>query len=97
MSVQAATLKVTVTDVQTGDQLNGVSIHCHPLREALLLQGLSDTNGAVDLTGLAAGDYTVTAFLQGYTRKVITNVTLTTDGTESLEERISLSSDVIEP
>ena len=93
VSVQAATLKVTVTDVQTGDQLNGVSITVTPAR-GTVVTGLSDTNGALDLTGLAAGDYTVTAFLQGYTRKVITNVTLTTDGTESLE--ISLSSDVIE-
>ena len=92
VSVQAATLNVTVTDAETGNKLDGVSITVTPAT-GNVATGLSDTDGAAGFTGLAAGDYTITAFLQGYTREV-TNITLTTDVTESLE--ISLSSGIIE-
>ncbi len=92
VSVQAATLNVTVTDAETGNKLDGVSITVTPAT-GNVATGLSDADGAAGFTGLAAGDYTITAFLQGYSRKV-TNITLTTDVTESLE--ISLSSGIIE-
>ena len=93
MSVQAAILNITVTDKQTGNTLNNVSITAKPeIGDAD--NGVSDANGTLSFADLAAGEYTITASLPGYTDDVITNVSLNEDETRSIT--ISLNSEVIE-
>ena len=93
VSVQAASLDITVTDAQTGNKLNNVSISVTP-ETGEAAKGVSDANGTLTFSDLAAGVYTITASAQGYAEKVMTNVELTADETKSVE--ISLSSNVIE-
>ncbi len=90
---QAATLNITVTDAQTGDKLNNVTINVKP-EAGDTAKGVSDENGTLAVANLAAGVYTITASSQGYTEKIMTNVELATDQTKSVE--IALSSEVIE-
>ena len=113
VSVEAATLQVTVTDAQTGNTLidtvpvtlnvtvpdsqtgntrNVVSVTVTPEDAAT---AVSDTSDALAITDLAAGTYTITATAHlGYTKEVITDVTLADDETKSLE--IPLSAEVIQ-
>ena len=93
VSVQAANLNVTVTDAQTGNKLNNVTITVKP-EAGNTAKGISDENGTLAVANLAAGIYTITASSQGYTEEVIKNVELASDETKSLE--IVLSSEVIE-
>ena len=93
VSVQAASLNITVTDAQTGNKLNNVSITVTP-KTGDAVKGVSDANGALAIADLAAGVYTITASSPGYTEDVITNVELASDETKSVE--ISLPSEVIE-
>ena len=93
VSVQAATLNITVTDVQTGNKLNNVSITVKP-ENGDAAKGVSDINGTLGFADLAAGVYTITVFSQGYAIKVLENVEFSADETKSIE--ISLSSEVIE-
>jgi len=93
VSVQAASLNITVTDAQTGNKLNNVTITVTP-KTGDAAKGVSDANGALALANLAAGVYTITASSPGYAEEVIANVELASDETKSVE--ISLSSEVIE-
>ncbi len=93
VSVQAANLNITVTDAQTGNKLNNVTITVTP-KTGDADKGVSDANGALALANLAAGVYTITASSPGYAEEVITNVELASDETKSVE--ISLSSEIIE-
>ena len=93
VSGQAATLNITVTDAQTGNKLNNVSITVKP-EGGDAAKGVSDTNGTLGFADLAAGVYTITVFSQGYAIKVLENVEFSADETKSVE--ILLSSEVIE-
>jgi outer membrane receptor protein involved in Fe transport len=93
VSVQAATLNVTVTDAQTGDKLNGISITVTSQAGASS-EGVSDAAGMLEIADLSAGAYTIAASAPGYADKMMANVELVADGTTSVE--IALSSEVIE-
>ncbi len=93
VAAETATLNITATDVRTGSRLNGVSITITP-ETGDVITGVSNTNGALVVTDLAAGVYTITASSTGYADKVLTDVTLTADETKSIE--IALSSKVIQ-
>lgn len=92
-SAEAATLNITVTNAQTGNKLSGVSIIVAP-ETGDADTGVSDANGTLAITDLAAGTYTLTASSVGYADKVITDVTLTADETKSIA--IVLSSQIIQ-
>ena len=92
VSVQAATLNVMVTDAQTGDKLNGISITVTP-ESGETATGVSDATGAF-MKDLAAGVYTITASSPGYVEAVMANVGLTADETKSVA--IALSSTIIQ-
>ena len=93
VSVQAATLNVTVTDAQTGAKLNGVSINVMSQAGASA-EGVSDASGMIEIADLSADVYTITASAPGYADKTMANVELGADGTTSVE--IALSSEIIE-
>ena len=93
VSVQAATLNVTVTDAQTGEKLDGISITVMSQAGAST-EGVSDAAGMLEIADLAAGVYTIAASAPGYTDKMMANVELVADGTTSVE--IALSSEIIE-
>ena len=93
VSVQAATLNVTVTDAQTGAKLNGVSINVMSQAGASA-EGVSDASGMLEMADLSADVYTITASAPGYADKMMANVELVADGTTSVE--IALSSEIIE-
>ena len=93
VSAETATLNVTVTDAQTGNRLNGVSITITP-ETGDVVTGMSEADGALEITNLAAGVYTITASSPGYTDAVMANTALAADETKSIE--ITLSSDVIQ-
>lgn len=93
MSAQAATLNITVTDVQTGEKLEGISITVMS-QAGTSTQGVSDAAGMLEIADIDAGVYSITASSPGYTDKMMANVELAADGTTSVE--IALSSEVIE-
>lgn len=93
MSTHAATLNITVTDAQTGNQLKDVSITVKP-QSGDSTEGITNESGTIQLSDLAIGVYTITATANGYTDNVMTNVEISVDETKSVN--ISLSSDVIE-
>ena len=93
VSVQAATLNVTVTDARTGAKLNGVSINVMSQAGASA-EGVSDASGMLEVADLSADVYTITASAPGYADKMMANVELVADGTTSVE--IALSSEIIE-
>ena len=93
VSVQAATLNGMVTDAQTGDKLNGISITVTPQTGAST-EGVSDAIGAFEIADLPAGVYTITASSPGYADRVMANVELVADETKSVE--IALSSEIIQ-
>ena len=93
MSVEAATLNITVTDAQTGNKLNGVSLTVAPeIGDAAT--GVSDASGALTVTDLAAGIYTITASSSSYADAVMAGVALAVDETKSVE--FALSSEVMQ-
>ena len=92
VSVPAATLNITVTDAQTGNKLNAVSVTIAPeIGDAAT--GVSDTNGALVVTDLAAGIYTITAASPGYADAITADVALAADETKLVE--LVLSSGII--
>ena len=93
VSVQAATLNVTVTDAQTGEKLDGISITVVS-QAGTSTEGVSDAAGMLEIADLAAGVYTIAASATGYADKMMANVEIVADGTTSVE--IALSSEVIE-
>ena len=93
VSVQAATLNVTVMDAQTGAKLNGISITVMS-QAGTSTEGVSDAAGMLEIADLSAGAYTIAASAPGYADKMMANVELVADGTTSVE--IALSSEVIE-
>jgi len=93
VSVQAATLNVTVTDARTDNRLNNVSITVTH-EDGAVTQGVSSATGALEILDLATGVYTITASSPGYTKAVMTDVALADDKTKLLE--IALSSEVIQ-
>ena len=93
VSVQAATLNVTVTDAQTSAKLNGVSINVMSQAGASA-EGVSEASGMLEIADLSADVYTITASAPGYADKTMANVELVADGTTSVE--IALSSEIIE-
>ena len=93
VSVQAATLNVTVTDARTGEKLDGISVTAVS-QAGTANESVSDAAGMLEIANLAAGVYTITASAPGYTDKTMANVELAADGTTSVE--IALSSEIIE-
>ena len=93
LSVQAATLNVTVIDAQTGEKLDGSSVTVMSQAGAST-EGVSDAAGMLEITDLASGAYTITVSALGYADKMMANVELVADGTTSVE--VALSSEVIE-
>ena len=92
-SSEAATLNITVTDTQTGNRLNGVSITVTP-ETGDVVTGVSETSGTLEITNLVGGVYTITASSSGYTEAVVSDFALAADETKSIE--IALSSDAIQ-
>ena len=93
MSVQATTLNITVTDAQTGNRLNDVSITA-TFEDGAVTTGNSDATGTLEISDLAVGVYTITVSSPGYTDTVVSEVALADDETKSLE--ITLSSEAIQ-
>ena len=93
VSAQAGTLNVTVTDAQTGEKLDGISITVVS-QAGTSTEGVSDAAGLLEIADLAAGVYTLSASAPGYADKMMANVELVADGATSVE--IALSSEVIE-
>ncbi len=93
MSVQAATLNITVTDTRTGNKLNDVSITV-TFEDSAVVTGTSDATGTLEVSDLSAGVYTITASSPSYTDAVVSDVALADDETKSLE--ITLSSEAIQ-
>ncbi len=92
-SSEAATLNITVTDTQTGNRLNGVSITVTP-ETGDVVTGVSETSGTLEIRNLVGGVYTITASSSGYTEAVVSDFALAADETKSIE--IALSSDAIQ-
>ena len=92
-SAHAATLNVTVTDAQSGENLDGISITVNPLTGDSR-EGTSDAMGASQFAELPAGIYSISASSLSYADKVVSNVELRGDETKSVE--ISLFSRVIQ-
>ena len=93
MPTQAATLNITVVDVQTGDRLNGVSVTVKP-KTGDATTGVSGPTGTLEFHDLAGGVYTIIASSTGYTDETLVDVALAADETKS--EEIRLSSEVIQ-
>ena len=93
VSVQAATLNVTVTDARTGEKIDGISVTVIS-QAGTSNEGVSNAAGMLEIADLAAGVYTIAASAPGYTDKTMANVELVADGTTSVE--IALSSEIIE-
>ena len=89
---QAATFNIIVAD-QTGDELKGVSITVAP-ENGDVVTGVSDAIGALEVTDLAAGIYTITASSPGYGNTIMPNVSLRAD--ETISVAIVLSTEVIQ-
>ena len=93
VSAPAATLNITVTDAQTGNKLNGVSLKITP-ETSDVTTGISDATGAFSVTDLTAGIYTITASLPGYSDVIMADIALAVDDTKAVE--LTLSSEVIQ-
>ena len=93
VSVQAATLNITVTDARTGNRLNDVSIAVTS-ESSTVATGVSDATGALEIPDLAVGVYTITASSPSYADAVVSDIALAADETKSIE--IPLSSEVIQ-
>ena len=93
VSVQAATLNVTVTDARTDNRLNDVSITVTH-EDGTVTQGVSNATGTLEILDLAPGLYTITASSPGYADAIIADVVLGDNETKSLA--IALSSETIQ-
>ena len=93
VSVQAATLSVTVMDAQTGEKLNDISVTVMS-QTGTFNESLSYSSGMLKIADLDAGVYTITASAPGYADKIMANVEIVANGTTSVE--IALSSEIIE-
>ena len=91
-SAQAATFNITVTD-QPGNTLSGVSVTVTP-EQGDAVTGVSDAAGALEISSLTPGIYTVTASSSGYKDTVLPNVELRAD--ETIPLSIALSTEVIQ-
>ena len=90
---QAATLNVTVSDAQTGAQLDNITIAVVP-QTGDSREGVTDAMGQAQFEELPAGIYAVSASSLSYADKVVSNVELQGDETKSVE--IALFSRVIQ-
>ena len=93
VSAQAGTLNITVTDAQTGEKLDGISITVMS-QAGTSTEGVSDAAGMLEIADIAAGVYSITASSPGYADTMMANVELAADGTTSVE--MALSSEIIE-
>ena len=57
-TVNAATLNITVTDAQTGNKLNSVSITVKP-ETGNAMKGITDSDGVLALSDIPAGIYSI--------------------------------------
>ena len=89
----AATLNVTVTDAQSGEKLDAISITVIP-QTGDSREGTSDAMGASQFAELPAGIYSISASSLSYADKAVSNVELKGDETKSVE--IALFSRVIQ-
>ena len=91
VSAPAVTLNITVTDVQTDNRLNDVSITVTH-EDGAVRQGVSNATGTLEILDLAAGIYTITASSLGYAEAIMADVKLTDNETKVVE--LALSSKV---
>ena len=89
----AATLNVTVTDAQSGEKLDAISITVIP-QTGDSREGTSDAMGASQFAELPAGIYSISASSLSYADKAVSNVELQGDEAQSVE--IALFSRVIQ-
>ena len=89
----AATLNVTVTDAQSGEKLDRISITVIP-QTGDSREGTSDAMGASQFAELPAGIYAINASSLSYADKVVSDVELQSDEAKSVE--IALFSRVIQ-
>ena len=92
-TAHAATLNVTVTDAQSGEKLDRISIAVIP-QTGDSQEGTSDAMGASQFADLPAGIYSISASSLSYADKVVSNVELQSDEEKSVE--IALFSRVIQ-
>ena len=89
----AATLNVMVTDAQSGEKLDRISITVIP-QTGDSREGTSDAMGASQFADLPAGIYSITVSSLSYADKAVSNVELQSDEAKSVE--IALFSRVIQ-
>ena len=92
-TAHSGTLNVTVTDAQTGEKLDGISITVIP-QTGDSREATSDAMGASQFGELPAGVYTISASSLSYADKVLSDVEVQSDETKSVE--IALFSRVIQ-
>ena len=92
-TAHAATLNVTVTDAQSGEKLDGISITVIP-QTGDSREGTSDAMGASQFAELPAGIYSISVSSLSYADKAVSNVELKGDEAQSVE--IALFSRVIQ-
>ena len=82
VSGQTVTLNITVTN-ELDNEMRDVSITVTP-ENGDAVTGVSDANGAFEVSGLVPGIYTITASSTGYMDSVLQNIELRADKTISL-------------
>ena len=92
-TAHAATLNVTVTDAQSGEKLDRISITVIP-QTGDSQEGTSDAMGASQFADLPAGIYSISASSLSYADKVVSNIELQSD--EAKWAEIALFSRVIQ-
>ena len=92
-TAHAATLNVTVTDAQSGEKLDRISIAVIP-QTGDSREGTSDAMGASQFAELPAGIYSISVSSLSYADKAVPNVELQSDEEKSVE--IALFSRVIQ-
>ena len=92
-TAHAATLNVTVTDAQSGEKLDRISITVIP-QTGDSREGTSDAMGASQFAELPAGIYSISVSSLSYADKAVSNVELQSDEAKSVE--IALFSRVIQ-
>ena len=94
ISTQAASLNIIVSDEQTENKLNSVSITVKSAKGDSMKVLPTDANGTLTLSDLPVGVYTITATKSGYSDSVQTNIEVTEDKSDYVV--FVLSSDFIE-
>ena len=92
-TAHAATLNVMVTDAQSGEKLDRISITVIP-QTGDSREGTSDAMGASQFADLPAGIYSISVSTLSYADKAVSNVELQSDEAKSVE--IALFSRVIQ-